>query len=209
MVARALIGGKATFRRVLTEGPIRLFAFFAFERPRKGWIENVSIGCHNYRRPMISVRGFHFVVGCVVLLAAGCVDRPSVTPAPESSSSPDTLAATGAAKRASTWQKARQRGVQFRAIGQEPGWIVEVTADSLRVEWNYGQQVASGPRIGTAGRASSADLRYRSETEEGPVEVEAVERRCVDPMNGDAFPMTVTVRLETDTLSGCGKVLRD
>ena len=157
---------------------------------------------------MMVARVPFFALGLVVMLIAGCTERPSASSS-ESAASTDSLEARGAAKRASTWRKARRRGVQFRAIGQEPGWIVEVTADSLRVEYNYGQQVASGTRIETEGAASRADLRYRAETENGPVTVEAVERRCVDPMNGDAFPMTVTVRLETDTLSGCGQVLRD
>ena len=146
-------------------------------------------------------------LGTLGLLFVGCTERPSES-SPESAASTDTLDAIGAAKRAETWRAARRRGVRFRAIGQEPGWLVEVTDDSLRVEWNYGQQMASGPRVEAEGAASNEPLRYVAETKQGPVQVEAVERRCVDPMNGDAFPLSVTVRVGTDTLAGCGRLLR-
>jgi uncharacterized membrane protein len=141
------------------------------------------------------------------VLFIGCAERPSAS-STESAASTDSLEARGAAKRAATWQAARRRGVQFRAIGQEPGWLVEVTADSLQVEWKYGQQMASGPRAEVGAAPSNAPLRYVAETEEGPVQVKAVERRCVDPMNGDAFPLTVTVRVAADTLAGCGRLLQ-
>ena len=156
---------------------------------------------------MTSRRVLCCALGMLGVLFIGCTERAS-TSSTDSAASTDSLEATGAATRAATWQAARRRGVRFRAIGQEPGWLVEVTADSLQVEWKYGQQVASGPLAAEAA-SSNAPLRYVAETERGPVQVKAVERRCVDPMNGDAFPMTVTVRLETDTLSGCGQVLRD
>ena len=113
---------------------------------------------------MMVSRTPYFALGLVVMLIAGCTERPSASSS-ESAAATDSLEAKGAAKRASTWQEARRRGVQFRAIGQEPGWLVEVTADSLRVEWDYGQQVASGARVGTAEAASRAALRYRAETE--------------------------------------------
>ena len=149
------------------------------------------------------------VLALGALLVVGCIERQSAPASSESDASADTAKATGADKRDRTWQEARRRGVQFRAIGQEPGWLIEVTADSLQVEWNYGQQVASGGRIETDGSPSSGGIHYRAKTDQGSVQVEAVERRCVDPMNGDAFPLTVTVRLATDTLSGCGRLLRE
>ena len=154
-------------------------------------------------------RVFGLVLAIGTLLVLGCTERRSTPSSSESATSTDTAKATGADKRDRTWQEARRRGVQFRAIGQEPGWLIEVTAESLQVEWNYGQQVASGKRIEMGGSPSSGDVHYRAKTDQGPVQVEAVERRCVDPMNGDAFPLTVTVRLATDTLSGCGRLLRE
>ena len=147
-------------------------------------------------------------LGSLVLVSDGCAERQSATPSADSSVPVDTATPPGAEKRERTWAAARGRGVRFRAIGQEPGWIAEVTGDSIEVKWDYGQQTASGSRTDSAASAPSDPLRYRADTDQGPVQVEAVERRCVDPMSGDRFRWTVTVRLKTDTLSGCGRRLR-
>jgi uncharacterized membrane protein len=97
-------------------------------------------------------------------------------------------------------------GLQFRAIGQEPGWVVEVTADSLRFAWAYGQHRVSAPR--PTKETDEGRIVYAAATDRGPVRVVARPRRCTDPMNGRVFSHTVTVTLAGDTHTGCGHPLR-
>jgi len=42
------------------------------------------------------------------------------------------------------WHKAKLRGVAFRAIGQEPGWLLEITdGTEIMLSTDYGQNVNS------------------------------------------------------------------
>jgi len=93
--------------------------------------------------------------------------------------------------------------MQFRAIGQEPGWLLEISDDSLRFAWSYGQHevTASRPERDT----SAGRILYVAETDRGTVHVEAKPQECTDPMNGRLFSHTVTVTLTGDTHTGCGR----
>lgn len=97
-------------------------------------------------------------------------------------------------------------GMEFRAIGQEPGWFVEVTDDSLRFVWAYGQHRVSAPR--PTKETDEGRIVYTAPTDRGPVRVVARPRRCTDPMNGRVFSHTVNVTLAGDTHRGCGGPLR-
>lgn len=99
----------------------------------------------------------------------------------------------------------RRSGLQFRAIGQEPGWIVEVTDDSLRFAWAYGQHEVITPRFST--ETDVGRIVYTAETDRGTVRVVAESQRCADSMNGRLFSHTVTVTLAGDTHTGCGRPL--
>ena len=96
--------------------------------------------------------------------------------------------------------------LQFRAVGQEPGWIVEVTDDSLRFAWAYGQRAVTAAQFVTD--TDDERMVYRADTDRGPLRVEAEPKYCTDPMNGRLFSHTVTVTLAGDTHTGCGHPTR-
>jgi len=98
-------------------------------------------------------------------------------------------------------------GLQFRAIGQEPGWFVAVTDDSLRFAWAYGQHKVAAPE--PAKETNEGRIVYTADTDRGPVRVIARPRRCTDPMKGRVFSHTVTVTLAGDTHTGCGHPLKE
>lgn len=103
------------------------------------------------------------------------------------------------------YARERHRNLHFRAIGQEPGWLVEVTADTLRFAWAYGQHEVTTFRFSK--ETDAGRIRYRAETDRGPVRVVAEPEQCTDPMNGRLFSHTVTVTLAGDTHTGCGSPL--
>lgn len=107
----------------------------------------------------------------------------------------------------SVWERARRAGVDVRAVGQEPGWYVEITHGSgLFAVLDYGQDTlrlpAPRPEEGPGG-----ERVYRVDTGEYDLAVVLEERECRDVMNGMLFPLTVTLRLDGRELRGCGRRL--
>jgi uncharacterized lipoprotein YbaY len=108
------------------------------------------------------------------------------------------------------WVRARERGVTFRAVGQEPGWALDVydAGETVRLDLlaNYGEDRHT---FDAAERAADEDGHtvYRATEGGRSIEVTLEDRACGDVMSGEAFEATVTVRLDGTTLSGCGRTL--
>jgi uncharacterized lipoprotein YbaY len=109
------------------------------------------------------------------------------------------------AARPSPWDAAKARGVAFRAIGQEPGWLVEVgrgDAPSLHAELDYGERIVDVARVTPQGD------RYTGRTADGMDVALLIERTaCSDGMSGEAFPATVTLTFGGRQYRGCGRFL--
>lgn len=137
------------------------------------------------------------IIPALLLLATGCRGEPS-SPAARAGSSLDL--------RRDPWIAARQRGVDFRAVGQEPGWYAEVDhGQSIRLVWDYADRSATLPAVEpeTAGRQT----RYVSNSGTHRVTIVAEERPCHDGMSGQPFSLTVTVTIDGRELRGCGRAL--
>jgi membrane-bound inhibitor of C-type lysozyme len=100
-------------------------------------------------------------------------------------------------------EDARARGVVYRALGNEPGWILEV-GPAGRLSWttNWGQdrfdfeqaQASTAPDGATVYTAQQGDVSIRASIKA---------ERCVD--DGDVeFDHVVTVEAGGQTLRGCG-----
>ena len=104
-----------------------------------------------------------------------------------------------------SWENARAAGVDFRAVGQEPGWMLDLYSDGrASIVWDYGDKGAaftdatiSNPQEGaTQYDASASGHTLRVVTQRFP---------CQDAMSGEAFPARVVVTIDGRTLEGCGK----
>jgi putative lipoprotein len=102
---------------------------------------------------------------------------------------------------ASVWREARRRGVVFRGLGQEPGWHLEVRADSLRFVGDYGRRTLSVPRPSVTVERTTDRTVYRADSLDVVIDAEP----CTDGMSGAFFERTVTVTVEADTYRGCGR----
>ncbi len=103
------------------------------------------------------------------------------------------------------WGQARAAGVDFRAVGQEPGWMLDVyTAGGIKFFWDYGENYAEFPGV-TPTYPQEGSTRY--ETAANGVSLVVTIRRfpCQDAMSGEAFPSTVEVVVDGRTLNGCGR----
>jgi uncharacterized membrane protein len=104
------------------------------------------------------------------------------------------------------WNDAASRGIDFRAVGNEPGWYLEVDHEgAMRVLWAYGEQQATVPATKPVARGSittvestAAGHSIKADIEPGP---------CNDGMSDQSYPLNVTVVADGTRLRGCGRWL--
>jgi len=90
----------------------------------------------------------------------------------------------------------------FAAVGNEPGWRLEITADTISLVADYGATKVSM-------RARPAEpvpggRRYAGNADGRVMVVTVLDRVCADDMTGMPRPNTVTVTLDEEALRGCG-----
>ncbi len=105
------------------------------------------------------------------------------------------------------WEDARRRGVDFRAIGNEPGWYLEIqSGQQLLFVGEYGAARVVVPDTGVATEGPARIFHGAAGTQE--LRVEIVDQPCADTMSGVLFPSRVTVTLNNNTTyDGCGQSL--
>jgi len=100
------------------------------------------------------------------------------------------------------------RDRDFRAVGQEPGWQLEIRNGSeMRLTYDYGKGTAVTPAPRTQLDAQTGTRTLHAQTEANDLRVEIVPVACSDSMSGKAFAATVTVTLNGRTFRGCGENL--
>ena len=106
------------------------------------------------------------------------------------------------------WEDAKLRGVDFRAVGNEPGWNLEISAGGgIVYVGDYGQ---TEYRFRTPDPVEDRDARrttYTVNDADHQIVIVLDGRRCQDTMSGDSFETTVTVVLDGREFTGCGQAL--
>ena len=104
------------------------------------------------------------------------------------------------------WEEARRRGVDFRAVGQEPGWYLEIQqGKQMLLVSGYGQnrtlfatpepQMVEGVTVYQV-RDGAHELR-----------VEVSVEHCRDTMSGEVFENSVRITLDEHIYLDCGIAL--
>lgn len=98
----------------------------------------------------------------------------------------------------------KEEGVEFLASGNEPFWNVQIMEhDSVTFqtpEAEYSAKLISSQENDT--------LKFQSEFEErGLMELTAQKQLCQDSMSGFLFTHTVSVSIDDEELTGCGRYL--
>ena len=103
------------------------------------------------------------------------------------------------------WHAAKLRGVAFRAIGQEPGWLLEITnGEEILVVTDYGQNRNAFPYVEPREDKAARKTVFQIDADTS-VLIEG--KSCTDSMSGESFQATVTATLGGKTYKGCGRAL--
>jgi putative lipoprotein len=99
-----------------------------------------------------------------------------------------------------------QKPVDFRATGNEPGWLLEIVdEDSIRILTNYANNRAVAP---TPSPQSVEEAKiYEVKTESHRIRIIIQQESCIDTMSGEQFESKVTMHLDDETFTGCGRRL--
>ena len=144
----------------------------------------------------------------LVLTLAACTAEPAKQDPPTEAPATTEAAAHGAQSALAqmpSWEGARAAGVDFRAVGQEPGWIADIyTQNRIVLLLDYGETLIELPRTEPTYPDEGA-TRY--ETQGGGHTARITIRRapCADAMSGAPYPSTVEVVIDGRSLQGCGR----
>lgn len=104
------------------------------------------------------------------------------------------------------WEDARRRGVDFRGVGSDPGWSLEIRRGrQLLFILDHGTQRILVPNQTEQGDGSMSV--YAGATETQDLRVEIVDVSCVDAGSGNIFPSEVVVTFNGTGYQGCGQDL--
>lgn len=148
---------------------------------------------------MIARVAFVLVIG-----TAACQSEPPPE-APEAGS-PATTVPTPAPVSGPAWDEARARGVTFRAIGNEPGWYVEVDggdAPAMRLFLDYGERQIVFERT----TVMPDPFGFRGVQGEVAAELRLYPERCADVMSGEEFAVRAELVVNGAEYRGCGQFL--
>ena len=106
------------------------------------------------------------------------------------------------------WEHAKLNGVDFRAVGNEPGWFMEIRDnDSILFAGDYGNSRykfnAPKPLTDQGERRTI----YQTKADGKDLTVIIEDRPCRDTMSGEAFETHVLTKLNQKHYQGCGRAL--
>ena len=111
-------------------------------------------------------------------------------------------------RRQAIWEHAKLNGADYRAIGNEPGWTLEIRKqESIILITDYGSTrhefTLPKPEIDETNRIT----RYQSKDSDHELILMISGEACLDSMSGEEFSSKATVTLDGKTLQGCGRAL--
>jgi uncharacterized membrane protein len=110
--------------------------------------------------------------------------------------------------RAAVWEAAKLRGVDYRALGQEPAWQLEIsTGKGFLLVTEYGTNRVEFPYAEPEVNQVQRSTRYASQLGGNSINITIKGEECSDSMSGETFSSRVEVGWQGKTLFGCGRAL--
>lgn len=107
------------------------------------------------------------------------------------------------------WEHAKLSGVDFRAVGNEPGWHLEISSGmkSILFVTDYGEGRYEFPFVLPLVDDEAGRTEYRSGSGDHEIKIVLECGACRDTMSGEAFETVVTVVFDGREYRGCGRAL--
>ncbi len=106
------------------------------------------------------------------------------------------------------WEHAKLNGVDFRALGNEPGWYMEISnKQDILLVTDYGQRTYQFTSAIINAKPQDRTTIYLAYNNGNSVEIIIKSIPCQDSMSGEAFSATVSVLVNNSKYTGCGKAL--
>jgi putative lipoprotein len=139
----------------------------------------------------------------LVVLVGACRNAP---PAEQRAPEPSIETSTTSPSKWDPWQDAKSRGIEFRAVGNEPGWFLEIDQQKwMRVLYAYGERMVTTPVPMPSTEGSVT--RYQASGSGHALDITISDGPCSDGMSDQSYPLTVAVNLDGTELRGCGRWL--
>ncbi len=107
---------------------------------------------------------------------------------------------------AATFERAKHKGVAFRAIGNEPGWTLEIISDNeVLFLTNLGQDKTHFKVTKKFSEHNS--IEYEMHSKYNVLHVRIENRSCQDTMADRTYESTVYINFDGVNMQGCGKAL--
>lgn len=105
------------------------------------------------------------------------------------------------------WHQAKLRGVAFRAVGQEPAWVLEIiNNEEILLVMDYGQSKIHFSYEEPIENKQQRKTRFELK-EPAKLEILISGEACQDVMSGEKFSTSVLISLKDKLLKGCGRAL--
>lgn len=105
-------------------------------------------------------------------------------------------------------EKFTNKSIDFKAVGNEPGWSLELTeGEDMLLITNYGRDSHLFKTPLPLINEKSGQTVYKTENQGNKITVIIDDQPCMDSMSGLHFETSVTVILNDQKLTGCGRTL--
>ena len=106
------------------------------------------------------------------------------------------------------WEHAKLNGADYRAIGNEPGWTLEIrNQESIILTTDYGSTRHEFTLPKPETDETKRITRYQSKDSDHELVLMIYGEACLDSMSGEEFSSKATVTLDGKILRGCGRAL--
>lgn len=109
--------------------------------------------------------------------------------------------------RRAVWEHAKLSGADFRAVGNEPGWLLEIYPRRMVLVTDYGEHRYEFETPDPVENTEERRATYETSDRGLRVIVVIEGRECRDTMSGEVFEAAVAVKLNEATYRGCGRAL--
>ena len=106
-------------------------------------------------------------------------------------------------------EDARVRGVTFRGVGNEPGWLLEIGPDNrVMFEDGYGSMRVVFQSLPPLSNTQPGVTIHQNTSSAYQMKITLRRQTCADTMSDETFPYSVDIEVEGAKRRGCGQTLR-